>query len=402
MRVLIFAKKSSLKDVGGPTGYIYNISEYLKQNPSNEIFFLPEKPLGRTFWGFISTSLYLFFTRLFKSSKHIRNILEFYSMFFRYERYDKKTIEYLNSFDYIHLHHTPYYFTTFKKNKIKAKKIITLHSPEPYTYETLEMAGLGKFADSHPNFKNYFLKKEIKIFYDCDYVMFPVPEAKEPYIISSLLYKETLKDVEYKTFYVPTSLYSVDMIEGRTGKLDELNLPIDALKVCYIGRHNQIKGYDFLQDTAKLVWNKGIDAYFIIGGKEGPIYGLNDKRWVELGWVKTPHLLNEVDVFVLPNKQTYFDLILLEVLRQGGPVILSRTGGNKWFEQFNLEGMFFFEYGNTEELTDIIMRIKKIKEENRLSVLRESNKNFIKDNLNMGIYFERYLKALRAINNENE
>ena len=64
--------------------------------------------------------------------------------------------------------------------------------------------------------------------------------------------------------------------------------------------------------------------------------GLKTDHWIEVGWTNDPHsLIAASDVFVLPNHETYFDLILLEVLSLGVPVVMSRTGGNKFFEQFN-------------------------------------------------------------------
>jgi glycosyltransferase involved in cell wall biosynthesis len=192
-------------------------------------------------------------------------------------------------------------------------------------------------------------------------------------------------------------LNSTDRIERNLNVLKQFDIASSALKICYIGRHNEIKGYDFLQKAALKLWNRGVNAYFIIGGKEGPYMGLKDNRWIELGWVKTAYLLNEVDVFILPNQQTYFDLILLETLRQGTPIILSRTGGNKWFEQFELDGLFFFEYGNYDDLIAQIMKIQLLKEEHRLEMLSEHNRTFIKEKLNMGCYIEQYLNTLKIL-----
>ena len=72
-----------------------------------------------------------------------------------------------------------------------------------------------------------------------------------------------------------------------------------------------------------------------------------------------PHsLIAASDVFVLPNHETYFDLILLEVLSLGVPVVMSRTGGNKYFEQFKQPGLKF--YDTLEEAQDRILDIKKM------------------------------------------
>ena len=174
-------------------------------------------------------------------------------------------------------------------------------------------------------------------------------------------------------------------------------MPSDCLRVCYIGRHNEVKGYDFLKKGAVEVWKTNPDVRFIIGGKQEPLQGIEDERWIELGWVNTPKMLNEVDVFVLPNKNTYFDLILLEVLRQGTPVILSRTGGNKWFEDKKVRGLMFFEYGQESEFVECIEKLSMLKAIGELESIKEDNMRFFKSEFNMQLYIERYLDSLTKI-----
>ena len=97
----------------------------------------------------------------------------------------------------------------------------------------------------------------------------------------------------------------------------------------------------------------------MIAGKEEPMTGLTDNHWIEIGWTNDPHsLIAASDVFVLPNHETYFDLILLEVLSLGIPVVMSRTGGNKYFEQFKQPGLKF--YNTLEEAKNSILEIKKM------------------------------------------
>ena len=43
-------------------------------------------------------------------------------------------------------------------------------------------------------------------------------------------------------------------------------------------------------------------------------------------WTNDPHsLINASDMFILPNKETYFDLIMLEVLSMGKIVLATNT-----------------------------------------------------------------------------
>lgn len=70
--------------------------------------------------------------------------------------------------------------------------------------------------------------------------------------------------------------------------------------------------------------------------------GLKDSRWKEVGWTNdSQSIIAASDVFVLPNRETYFDIIMLEVLSCGKIVIASRTGGNKYFEKIGAKGVFY-------------------------------------------------------------
>jgi len=135
---------------------------------------------------------------------------------------------------------------------------------------------------------------------------------------------------------------------------EKYNIPNDAFVVSYVGRHNHVKGYDLLQKAAEEVWRKEPNVYFLIAGKEFPIRGLRDKKWIEVGWTNIPgNIVNASDVFVLPNRRTFFDLILLEVMSIGKPIIASFTGGNKFVSR-QTNGIITFE---KENIADLVKKI---------------------------------------------
>lgn len=401
MRILIYAKKSSLKNVGGPLGYLYNINEYLKANPSSEISFLPEKTFSKTltdilFRGTIVLLLNIV-NKVCKPNSSIKFLLFIYYTFYVKRRYSKEALDFYNQFDYIHVHDTRKILTDFYPDSgVTAKIILTSHSPEPLIDEIGNSQKPGFFS-RHPKLYKFLLKREAKAYDFCDRIMFPVKEAREPYEQSSSIFKEIFAQNEHKFFYVPTALNVLECDETNNHLIDSLDIDAEALKICYIGRHNSVKGYDFLKDIAPKIWKVLPTSHFIIGGNQVPLKGLDEARWHELGWVHTPSLLNEVDVFILPNKQTYFDLILLEVLRQGTPVILSRTGGNKWFEtNKKTDGIFFYDKNNHNQLIEQIEEIYRLKSLGLLEEIKQNNKSFFKSEFNMSTYITRYLSNLKG------
>ena len=226
--------------------------------------------------------------------------------------------------------------------------------------------------------------------------MFPVKEAKEVYTNNSILYRNMFERVEHKFFYVTTSILDDVLKSYNSNLLKRYMIPDGALKACFIGRHNEVKGYDSLKRNASAIWEDNPNVYFIIGGKEYPLRGLHDKRWIELGWVSTAELLNEVDVFILPNKETYFDLILLEVLRQGVPCIISRTGGNKFFEGKQPEGIVLYDYDDERSLSKILLYFYNLKKQNKLILIRKQIKDYFTHNFTFSIYIKNYLSQINS------
>ena len=100
--------------------------------------------------------------------------------------------------------------------------------------------------------------------------------------------------------------------------------------ISYLGRHNEIKGYDLLKKIAQSILDKRDDITFLIAGNlSNDIKPLEHPKWIEIGRTHPTNVLSIADLFILPNRQTYFDLVLLEVLSSGVPVFASNTGGNK-------------------------------------------------------------------------
>ena len=61
-------------------------------------------------------------------------------------------------------------------------------------------------------------------------------------------------------------------------------------------------------------------------------------------------LVSSSDIFILPNKETYFDLVTLEVMREGTSYSYVQTGGNKFFERYGEEyGIFLYNYGDIKD-----------------------------------------------------
>lgn len=100
----------------------------------------------------------------------------------------------------------------------------------------------------------------------------------------------------------------------------------------------------------------------------------------------------------MPNKETYFDLVALEVMRQGTPILMTSTGGNKFFSKFGEDnGFFFYTYGNINEAKEKIYDIISLKKKNELAPKACNIRKIFEMNFTIASFVERYCKLLEAI-----
>lgn len=414
MKILIWDKDFSLKDTGGPAGYLYKIHEHLIQNPVDEIIFYSDVFAGKTvhesklkiikriisgklpfivLWGNIVRRL---------TEKYLKNIHTIFHAYYFVSTLTEEEIALINSVDYIHFHimSSVLRYYPFLKNT-DAKTILTTHTPEPNITEMEGYKPLVKSITRYKWIKNKLLKREAFSYNFVDYIMLPVPTAQEVYTTNCTILKETFCKLQNKIFYVPTAIQESVAVNDKKKKEYSKQLSSFPFKVCFIGRHNQIKGYDKLKEIASECWKKNPDLRFIVGGAEGPIPRLNDHRWIELGWVDTSALLENIDVFILPNKQTYFDLILLEVIRQGVPCIISNTGGNKWFIDKGINGIYGYEYDNVQVAADLIIQLSNKVNTEEWTNIQNNCRDEFKANFTLDKYINSYLSQIKSLKSNN-
>ena len=70
------------------------------------------------------------------------------------------------------------------------------------------------------------------------------------------------------------------------------------------------------KEFAEKILKEYKDIYFIIAGKESKeISPLKDSHWIEVGWTEEgKKIIKNSQLYILPNRETYFDLVFLEAL----------------------------------------------------------------------------------------
>ena len=385
MKILISVKDSVIKPSGGVSGYCYNIQVERNRINDNEIFFLHDKQK-------------IFIQKVKNLIKNLPLISSYYNKtrtddnaivrYIKSVRASKGDYADLSDYDAVHFQTT---FDLYRNRKIlesyKGVILLTSHSPKVSYKEYAEDCVSTQtyldnktLFDSAEEFDEYAFKK-------ADYIIFPCPGAEEPYYHSWPLYK-TIRD-EKKIRYVSTGILPAFGKKTRTEIRKELNIPENAIVLSFVGRHNKVKGYDLLID----IFSKLDDVYVLCCGNIGSIKPPDSDRWIEIGWTTDPYSYVEAsDIYMLPNRETYFDIAMLQTLSIGKCSVISNTGGNKEFVK--TPGVKL--YNTINEAVKFINEFIAMSKKERKELEKLQQKEF-KDKYTIEIFYKNYKETIRGL-----
>ena len=415
MRRVLFLPSKPNKRAGGPTGYVGYLQTGLEALSVNNIDIKyplaghdarnTERIIARKIYNFGKDVVKAYLPSLWIAMKKQR-----------YLQHARKFADFVEkvlaeaTYSLAHFHGTSDFFAFVqfgtKKNR-QTLTILTSHSPVPphkeltyYLLQGMDLYGSKRLISS--NTKSTLLGKvekfyetiDLQAFEQADYLVFPCEEALEGYLkwapFENII---STKKVAYVLSGVESMSFKLTPDEVR----EKYSIPRNAFIVSYVGRHDSFKGYDILQQAAEWVWKKNKNIWFLIGGKEWPIKGLHNDNWIEVGWTDDPgSLINASDVFVLPNRETFFDLILLEVLSLGKPVLASRTGGNKYVARQS-EGVILFDL-HPEDLGEKLLQLAT--ERDFLAKVGQMNKATYEKYYTVELFAKRYVELYDSIERE--
>ncbi len=392
MKLLIFLDENALGPAGGPLGVGYYLHEQTQNRGLGEqIQFLRSNLKTKEREGRQKKILYKF-ARLTKIVRSLRHIKEYHSMLYKPAYTQGK----FDGYDAIHFHRTSDMYKQRRNLEgYKGKVLLTSHSPIPLAKELYDACAT--------KFERRYFKKRMHLFErmdewsfrHADYIVFPCPEAEEPYEKNWPVYRDIQKDKKEAYRYVPTGISERVASVSKTKIRENLGIRTSDFMMVYVGRHNEVKGYGNLKKLGKKLLDEHNDMKMVVAGNEGPIMRLEHPSWVEIGFTKDPYsYIAASDVFVLPNTETYFDLVMIEVLSLGKIVVASSTGGNRYYEKMGLKGVFL--YDTLEEAEKLILQIKAFSPEKKRE-LEEENRKFYKEHLSGECFFDHYLEMLEQI-----
>lgn len=379
-----------LRPVGGPCGYLYNLQASLQENDIDSINILslgmtpPKNPAKKRPIKSFIRQLKLKYTPSSFRFKYLINKQEnSYASFFSSIQHDLKDSK-LNHF---HGGTTDFYYYMKTHPGSSSLNVITSHSPELPHVELLSALQDNQYSSATAE-KLYSHQKMIDIyaFKNADYIIFPCEEAVSPY--DKFIDEHSIDRSKFR--YIITASKPITFKLSRSEFRTRHGIPENATTLAYIGRKNEIKGYNiFCQAAVNLQHAKNF-IFLSAGG--GAIKTPKIGNIIDFGWTDDPgSILNACDYLVAPNRDTYFDLGIIQALSLNKPVITTPTGGNRWFLDKNLD-IIFTDY-DADKLATTISKLRPVNS--------NSNKDFFDKYLDNKHFAKNYLTLYESLTNEN-
>lgn len=375
---------------GGPQGYLYQLNAGFKENEFNITIlsdFSPAQLNKKSRESFVSSE-----KKTSVITETIRSILHFYKIGYLIKKNKKNNF---NRYDVLHVHSSEDVYYLRRILGYKGKIIFTSHKPESLADEKVSALKLRLGIDKKFSFLYIFYNQiEKKAYKYSDAYIFPSEHAKKIYnSFPGFIKYSAGKPVQY----VFTGCSKKSLTIDRDAYRKQHGIDKNSFMVSYVGRHNFIKGYDLLSNIGEKLIDKGIVV--VCAGAVSTIDYPKCNNWKELGYISdVQNLINASDVVVIPNRNTYFDLVIIEILSEGKIVVTSETGGNIDISKYT-DGLILFEAGNSASLFESICKVKNLNSEER-SNLELQNLSFYENNCAVKIFAKKYLDAVNLILSE--
>lgn len=387
----IFFDDVLAKRAGGPSTYLYNLKNGIKNNEIKFIYNEDEAD-GKQNNG----------NNIGKIKKLLFKFPYLYERLYMYKRNKKSNLygelKIINNQDIVMFHKTLDYAKAKEFLPKECIKIIMSHSPEITSNEAVnDLKALTKAKKYNFKYlrKQYLNKFDLFAFKDADIVVFPSKEAMEPYYETCEEFSEIIKNKKIK--FIPTGTEKLKFGIDREEFRKKYNIPESAFVITFIGRHNLVKGYDNFVAICEKILEKYEDAYVVTAGI-GNIESPQLDRWIDVGWTNDPGAIaNAADLFILPNRRTYFDLVLIEMISIGKTCLVSNTGGNKTMAQYS-DGIMLYN-----NINDAVEKIEELY--NNKEILKKYSKSNLKayeENFTPEIFTEKYINLMEEIKNEEK
>lgn len=269
------------------------------------------------------------------------------------------------------------------------------HSPTDHSSEIIEnLRGILGNSVVWESLYRRIVRLEFEVFQNVKGVVAPCSNALESYFAQLMDYRSFLQKMPI--YEVKTGVQGLKATEGRSKVLGHWGIPPDARIVGYFGRKHPHKGFDLFVRAAELAYEKGWRGVWFVSAGEGFLPSPKHlPNYVDLGYLNAEQLANAVaavDIVVVPNRVSYFDLLILEAMSAGKVVLTTPVGGNVCF---GAPGVLFVEKVSAEDILESVEKL--LSKYNLLEHLGRENRRIFEQEYGLSAFAKRHLSLAQTL-----
>jgi glycosyltransferase involved in cell wall biosynthesis len=161
----------------------------------------------------------------------------------------------------------------------------------------------------------------------------------------------------------------------------------------YLGRRMAIKGYDLVLQAFQKAYEQDPSLRLIVvgGGETSSAPGV-----IDIGFSEQPaQWFASCDYLISANRQSYFDLSVMEALSLGTPLIINCSGGHHYFKDIRSEGVFSLSDAGPETLAQAFLVNRKKRSANEAGCA--ANQKLFQEEFESAKYRNRLDRLLAGI-----
>jgi len=397
----------NLRPGGGPAGYGFNLLHALTLVGADEMVTVlsPSQPanVGITSGGSSQTSKkFQLLQRLppwIAGSLLALRTLRILQDSFRYFRFTREQVKEIELAKVVIFHDYRLASTYLRKgSKHPAQKALIMpHSPTDLTSELVENWRVH-FGSSRvwSSIRRMLIGIELRTLLASDGLIVPCRSSLDHYFEGVAERQDLFRLPIYE---IKSGVPEKVARRGRKEVLAQWGVPPESKVVGYFGRRHPHKGYDLFCHAAEVAHEKGYESLIFVAAGSGPLPSPSHlPNFRDLGYLTTElaEAVAAVDLVVVPNRVSYFDLFILEAMSLGKAILTSRVGGNLCLGS---PGIFFLEQLTPESL--VLAIVKLLSDPRNLEEMGRLNRKIYEEHYSPQAFAKRHVEFAQSILGSN-
>lgn len=284
--------------------------------------------------------------------------------------------------------HDPFSAYFMNKVKIPCRKVSVAHSHEIGS-QALNLVRVRKGFNPLVKKINLFIEKYG--YKNSEFISFPSKGAMDTLLEDRPDLASILKNKKVEILYTGiTTKLKKNLVAGSDMKNRNIRL-------LFVGRLIEEKGFDLVLEAVKLLKNSGYDISLdVVGfGDLDPVRkfvsdnGLGEAVFLRgvLSHDEVLKLMISSDILVAPHRKSVFDLVMLEAMHVGLPIVSTSVGGNLELIRSEKEGVLV----KMNDLSGLVDGIKLMIEDDALRIgIADNARRYALDFFSEEAMFKRY------------